>query len=35
MALSEYVWVNSNKARIKILFEDGKAQELGYTGRLK
>ena len=35
MDLSEFVWVNSNKARIKILFKDGKAKEIGYTGRLK
>ena len=35
MDLSEFVWVNSNKARIKILFKGGKAKEIGYNGRLK
>ena len=35
MALAEYIWVNSNRARIKILFKDGKVKEIGYTGRLK
>ena len=35
MDLSEFVWINSNKARIKILFKDGKAKEVGYNGRLK
>ena len=35
MDLSEFVWVNSNRARIKILFKDGKAKEIGYNGRLK
>jgi hypothetical protein len=35
MDLSEFVWINSNRARIKILFKDGKAKEIGYNGRLK
>ena len=35
MDLSEFVWVNSNKARIKILIKDGKVKETGYNGRLK
>ena len=35
MDISELVWINSNKARIKILFKDGKVKEMGYNGRLK
>lgn len=35
MDLVEIVWSNSNKARIKILFKEGHAEEIGYSGRLK
>jgi hypothetical protein len=33
--LTEYVWHNSNRARIRVVLEEGKVREKSATGRLK